>query len=142
MSVGMRDPRRNRLIDALGNLAIRVGAGGGFILGALAGWQGQPRAVGCPADDVCVGELLKSTIWAGLVPAAAGAAAGLAASLVVVLVLRRLRRRVAVPEHPAGRPISARYAGRCSDCSAGVAVGDRVLHDRATRSVTCAACAG
>ena len=134
--------RRNRVIDKLGDIAVRVGAGGGFILGAAVGLQGTPRAAGCPAGEVCVGEQFLATIWPVLGPAVAGAAAGLAASLMFVVLLRRLRPRGLKSSRPLGRWISARYAGRCRCCSGTVVPGDQVIWDAADRAVICAGCVG
>lgn len=144
MGAGMAGSRRNRTIGALGDLAVRVGVGGGFTLGLLAALQGHPRAASCPKDELCVGEQISTAVWGIFGPAFAGVFAGLAASLLVVLLLRRLRTRPAAPSaspQATGRWIRARYAGYCRACSAGVAPGDRVWHDAQARTVTCADCA-
>lgn len=140
MAFLMTGRRRNLLINALGDLAVRVCVGGGFILGALAGWQGHPRAASCPRDGVCVGEQLLTTMWSVFAPATVGALAGLAASLVVLLLLRRLRPRQTSPARPLGRWISARHAGRCRRCSRSVEPGDRVIWDATDKAVICATC--
>jgi hypothetical protein len=146
MEAEMAGSRRNRAIGALGDLAIRVGAGGGFAIGLLAALQGHPRAPSCPEDGLCVGEQISAAVWGIFGPAFAGAFAGLVASLLVVLLLRRLRATPAAPPASLVAPapdrwISARYAGRCRSCSAGVTPGDRVWHDAEARAVTCADCA-
>jgi hypothetical protein len=148
MRAGMAASRRNRAIGALAEVAVRVGAGGGFMLGLFAALQGHPRAAACPKDGLCVGEQISAAVWGIFGPAFAGAFAGLAASLLVVLLLRRLRTRPAAPSAapaPApqarGRWIRARYPGRCRSCAAVVAPGDRVRHDPQARAVTCADCA-
>jgi hypothetical protein len=142
----MAASRRNRAIGACGDLAVRVGAGGGFMLGLFAALQGHPRAAACPKDGLCVGEQISAAVWGIFGPAFAGAFAGLAVSLLVVLLLRRLRTRPAAPSaepvpRAEGRWICARYSGRCRSCSADVAPGDRVWHDAQARAVTCADCA-
>ena len=91
---------RNRAISALADLVVRVGAGGGFMLGLLAALQGHPRAVSCPKDELCVGDQISAAVWGIFGPAFAGAFAGLAVSLVLVLLLRRLREPPAAPPKP------------------------------------------
>src|SRR3954449_6805579 len=81
MRAGMAASRRNRAIGALADLAVRVGAGGGFILGLFAALQGHPRAAPCPRDGLCVGEQISAAVWGIFGPAFAGAFAGLAASV-------------------------------------------------------------
>jgi len=139
-------PEGRALRGVLGDLAVRVGAGGGFTLGLLAALQGHPRSASCPKDELCVGEQISAAVWGIFGPAFAGAFAGLAVSLLVVLLLRRLRTRLYAPRtspvpQATGRWIRARYAGRCRACSAGVVPGDRVFHDAEARAVTCADCA-
>jgi hypothetical protein len=146
MRTAMAASRRNRAIGALGDLAVRVGAGGGFMLGLFAALQGHPRPAPCPKDGLCVGEQISAAVWGIFGPAFAGALAGLGASLLVVLLLRRLRTRPAAPmaappRRATGCWIRARYAGRCRSCSAEVAPGDRVWHDPQAQAVTCADCA-
>src|SRR3954469_5818732 len=146
MRAGMAASRRNRAIGTLAELAVRVGAGGGFMLGLFAALQGHPRAAACPKDGLCVGEQISAAGWGIFGPAFAGAFAGLAVSLLVVLLLRRLRTRLYAPRtspgpRATGRWIRARYAGRCRACSAGVVPADRVFHDAEARAVTCADCA-
>jgi hypothetical protein len=138
--------RHNRVISALAELVVRVGAGGGFMLGLFAALQGHPRAASCPKDELCVGEQINAAVWGIFGPAFAGAFAGLAISLVLVLLLRQLRSRPDAPPvssaaHVPGRWIRARFSGRCRVCSAPVAPGDRAWHDPVARAVTCADCA-
>lgn len=88
----MRSPR-DRAIDGLADLAIRVCVGGGFLLGVLAGMQGHPRAADCADGEPCVGEHFLPAVLSVAVPAAAGAFTGLVLALLVVRGLRRLRAR-------------------------------------------------
>jgi hypothetical protein len=69
----MAGSRRNRTIRVVGDLAVRVGAGGGFTLGLLAALQGHPRSAPCPKDELCVGEQISAAVWGVFGPAFAGA---------------------------------------------------------------------
>jgi len=139
---GEMKAQRNDAIDVLVDVAVRLGAGGGFLLGALAGFQGRPRAVDCAPGEVCLGEQLVSAVWSVFGPALLGAVVGLLVSLAVVRLLRRLRPPVATIASRSGGWTTARYAGRCRRCADTVRPGDRVLWDRDAAAVTCADCAG
>ncbi len=137
-----RTPIRSRTIAALGGFAVRASVVGGFALGALAGAQGRPPEASCADGELCVGEQIATTLLAVLGPALAGALLGLAVAFLFVLLLNRFGLRRAIFRAPAAQWIVTRYSGYCWCCAAAVSAGERVLHDRASRTITCGGCAG
>ena len=130
---------KSRLLAALRDGIVRLCVAVGGLLGLLGGLERAPgNPPTCERTDPCVGELIVS----GMKPVVIATGIGVLTGLAVALLLCSLLRDRTSPHRPERqRWITARYHGRCETCDREVSPGNRVLHSRTARAVTCGGCA-
>lgn len=141
----MSDRKKEALLAELRDLTFRVCAAAGALAGLYAGFESAPaKPADCARGDACVAETLLEAMTRVLGPAGLGLLVGALVGVGLAQLFRRRRGVSRSPTAPVGereRWIVARYAGACRRCGSEVAVGERVLHSAAARTVTCGDCA-